>query len=264
MDENQLRKSLADLPLGGIRFLQKTASTNDDALAWATEDANDLSLVVADEQTAGRGRLGRRWITPPGTALALSLILHPTPIEGEHFALLSGLGALALTRLLKGHGLAASVKWPNDVLIAGQKVAGILVEAVWLGDKVESVVVGMGVNVLPESIPPEREVQFPATSVHSEGVLIDRIDLLHDLLMSIASLRPLIGSEAFINEWENALAFKNEPVKVWTESANESLLADASLTGILRGLDSDGSLILDTPMGVQKINYGEIRLRPVK
>ena len=264
MDENQLRKSLADLPLGGIRFLQNTGSTNDDALAWATEDADDLSLVVADEQTSGRGRLGRRWITPPGTALALSLILHPTPIESEHFALLSGLGALALTRLLKDHGLAASIKWPNDVLIAGRKVAGILVEAVWLGDIVESVVVGIGVNVLPESIPPEKEVQYPATSVHSEGLLIDRIDLLHSLLSSIISFRPLIGKDAFIKEWENSLAFKDEPVKVWTESESEPPPADASLTGILRGLNPDGSLNLETPAGIKIINYGEIRLRPVK
>ena len=129
MDEKQLRKSLADLPLGGIRFFKQTGSTNDVALAWATEGAADLSLVVADEQTSGRGRLGRRWLTPPGTALALSLILHPKPTEYNYFSLFSGLGSLALTQILSERGLPAQVKWPNDVLIADRKTAGILVEA---------------------------------------------------------------------------------------------------------------------------------------
>jgi BirA family biotin operon repressor/biotin-[acetyl-CoA-carboxylase] ligase len=206
MDEKQLRKSLSDLPLGGFRFYQQTGSTNDVALAWATEGAADLSLVVADEQTSGRGRLGRRWLTPPGTALALSLILHPNPSERDRFSLFSGLGSLALTQILSERGLPAQIKWPNDVLISGRKTAGILVEAVWMGDQVESVVIGVGVNVLADSIPSSSEVQFPATSIHSEGLIIDRIELLHDFLSRLISLRQQLGNEGFIQEWEKALA----------------------------------------------------------
>ena len=262
MDEKQLRKSLADLPLGGIRFFKQTGSTNDVALAWATEGAADLSLVVADEQTSGRGRLGRRWLTPPGTALALSLILHPKPTEYNYFSLFSGLGSLALTQILSERGLPAQVKWPNDVLIAERKTAGILVEAVWMGDQVESVVIGIGVNVLPESTPPSSEVYFPATSIHSEGLKIDRIELLHDLLSRMISLRPQLASEGFIRSWEKALAFMNKSVQIWSEPATGQT-ESSSLTGILRGLEADGALRLETSSGIQKIQFGEIRLRPV-
>jgi BirA family biotin operon repressor/biotin-[acetyl-CoA-carboxylase] ligase len=262
MDEKQLRKSLADLPLGGIRFFKQTGSTNDVALAWATDGAADLSLVIADEQTSGRGRLGRRWMTPPGTALALSLILHPDPTEHNFFSFFSGLGSLALTQILSERGLLTQVKWPNDVLIAGRKTAGILVEAVWMGDQVESVIIGIGVNVLPESIPPSPEVHFPATSIHSEGLKIDRIELLHDLLSRMISLRPQLGSEGFIQAWEEALAFKNKTVQIWSEPAAGQVEL-SSLTGTLLGLETDGALRLETSSGIQKIQSGEIRLRPV-
>jgi BirA family biotin operon repressor/biotin-[acetyl-CoA-carboxylase] ligase len=261
MNEKELRKSLSDLPLGGIRFLNQTGSTNDVALAWATEGAPDLSLVVADEQTSGRGRLGRRWLTPPGSALAMSLILHPSMIEKDLVPLFSGLGALALTQVLVEHGVAAQIKWPNDVLIAGRKSAGILAEAVWMGDQVESMVVGIGVNVLPESVPPSTETQFPATSVQTEGLKIDRIVLLHDLLAKMIVLRPLIGSEEFIRAWESALAFKGETVRVWSESTKGEI-ESSSFSGILLGLEPDGGLRLEIPSGVRKIQFGEIRLRP--
>jgi BirA family transcriptional regulator, biotin operon repressor / biotin---[acetyl-CoA-carboxylase] ligase len=262
MDERQLRKSLSDLPLGGFRFFKQTGSTNDVALAWATEGAADLSLVVADEQTSGRGRLSRRWLTPPGTALALSVILHLDQSERNHPTLFSGLGSLALTQTLSERGLPAQIKWPNDVLIAGRKTAGILVEAVWIGDQVESMVIGIGVNVLPGSVPPEPDVHYPATSIHSEGLKIDRIDLMHQLLSRMISLRPQIESEGFIRAWERVLAFMDDKVQVWSEPAagkNES----SSLTGFLRGLEADGALRLETDSGIQIIQSGEIHLRPV-
>ena len=262
MDEKQLRKSLADLPLGGFRFFTQTGSTNDVALAWATEGAADLSLVVADEQTSGRGRLGRRWLTPPGTALALSLILHPDPSENIHISHFSGLGSLALTQILAERGLPAQVKWPNDVLIDGRKTAGILAESVWMGDQVESVVIGIGVNVLPDSVPPSSEVHFPATSIHSEGLKIDRIELLHDLLTRVISLRPQLGKEGFIQALEKSLAFMNTSVQIWSEPA-AGQNGSTSFTGTLRGLEADGALRLETASGIQIIQFGEIRLRPV-
>lgn len=262
MDEKQLSKSLSGLPLGGIRFFKQTGSTNDVALAWATEGAADFSLVVADEQTSGRGRMSRRWLTPPGSALALSVILHPAPSELACFSLFSGWSALALTQILAERGLPAQIKWPNDVLIAGRKTAGILVESVWLGDQIEKVVMGIGVNVLPESVPPPSDVLFPATSIHSEGLIIDRVDLLRELLSRLIALRPQLGSEGFIQQWEDALAFRGETVRVWSESSTGES-EETSFTGILRGLETDGSLKLETPSGLLKIQFGEIRLRPV-
>ena len=262
MNEKELKKSLSDLPLGGIRFLQQTGSTNDVALAWATEGADEFSLVIADEQSTGRGRLGRRWSTPPGAALAFSLILRPKESELGNIPLFSGLGALALHQILSELGLSSQIKWPNDVLISGRKTAGILVESVWMGDQVESIVIGMGINVLPESVPLDSEVLYPATSIHSEGLKVGRINLLHDLLKKLISLRHSMESEDFIRSWENALAFRDETVRVWMEAVSGKNEA-SSLTGILRGLEPNGALRLETASGLQIIQFGEIHLRPV-
>ena len=78
MNSNELKKSLSKLPLGDVRYFDTLGSTNDEALAWAATDTPDLSVVIADEQTAGRGRLDRKWFTPRGTALAFSIVLRPT------------------------------------------------------------------------------------------------------------------------------------------------------------------------------------------
>ena len=262
MDEKLLRKTLTDIPLGGLKYFEKTGSTNDVALAWATEGAPDFSLVVADEQTSGRGRFKRRWLTPPDSALAFSLILRPVQAETEQISLFTGLGALALTKTLKLNGLNASIKWPNDVLLNGRKTAGILAEAVWLGDKVESVVLGIGVNVSPESVPPDESVQFPATSIQTEGLKTDRLALLHVILLSMVSLRSQLGTERFIKEWDDHLAYIGEQVRVWEDKSDGSSASESSLQGVVRGLGPDGSLILQTAAGLRSVQFGEIHLRP--
>src|SRR5215216_2280329 len=165
MNQNELKQALAKLPLGKVRYFDSIGSTNNEALAWATSGANDLSLVIADEQTAGRGRLDRKWFTPKGAALALSLILRPTAEEKPHLSRITGLAALALTDTLRTYGLISQIKWPNDVLLNGRKVAGILVESVWSGETVDCLVIGVGVNVLQGAVPDPRLLRFPATSL---------------------------------------------------------------------------------------------------
>src|SRR5215210_2102100 len=140
MDQNELRRALSKLPLGDIRYFDSIGSTNNEALAWAASDAKDFSLVIADEQTAGRGRLDRKWFTPKGTALAFSLILRPSADEERHLTRTVGLAALAIANSLRTRELIAQIKWPNDVLLNGRKVAGILVESVWAGAEADCVV----------------------------------------------------------------------------------------------------------------------------
>src|SRR5512145_784707 len=165
MNQSELKKALSKLPLGEVRYFDSIGSTNNEALAWVTRGAKDLSLVIADEQTAGRGRLDRKWFTPRGTALAFSLILRPTEAEKPHLTRVIGLAALAVTDALRTRGLVAQIKWPNDVLLNGRKVAGILVESVWSGEEVDYVVMGIGVNVLKGAIPSADLLSFPATSL---------------------------------------------------------------------------------------------------
>ncbi len=257
MDEKTFRKTLSDLPLGGVRYFAQTGSSNDAALAWASEGALDLSLIYADEQTMGRGRMGRRWFTPSGSALAFSLILRPDGRERENIGLFSGLGALALIAVLKKRAVTAQIKWPNDVLIKGRKIAGILVETVWMGAEADSVVLGMGINVQPESVPPPEELNFPATCIQSEAPApVERFDLLHDLLAELIAWRPKLSSEVFLRAWEESLAFLGENVRV-TMGAEE-------ITGRVVGLEADGRLRLDLGRGeIRGVGFGEVHLRPL-
>ena len=177
--ESQYQSQLSSLSLGSFRYYDTLGSTNDEALTWASKGAPDLSLIVADEQTSGRGRMDRKWFTPPNSAMAMSLVLRPTPTERAHPSRTTGLLALSLTESLLELGLNPRIKWPNDVLLADRKVAGILVESSWTGEKLDALVLGMGVNVLKASVPPADQLLFPATSIETElGYPIHRAELL--------------------------------------------------------------------------------------
>ena len=257
MNQDELRKTLSKLPLGEIRYFDSIGSTNNEALAWATGNAKDFSLVIADEQTAGRGRLDRKWSTPKGTALAFSLILRPTANEKSFLTRMVGLAALAVVDSLQTRGLSAQIKWPNDILLNGYKVAGILIESVWSGEEVDCPVIGIGLNILKGAVPSPELLQFPATSLEELlGPDIDREKVLNDILAGIIALRPHIGSDSFLASWEKALAFRGEQVQV-TEG-NGTLI-----TGKLLGLESDGSLRLKAEDGDSiTVRFGDVRLRP--
>ena len=256
MDQNELKKVLSSLPLGDIRYFDSIGSTNSEALAWATSGAHDLSLVIADEQTAGRGRLDRKWFTPKGTAIAVSLIMRPTPAERSHLTRIVGLAALAITDSLRTRGLVSQIKWPNDVLLNGRKVAGVLIESVWSGEEVDSLVIGIGINVLQGAVPAAELLLFPATSLEeSLGPAVGRERILRDILAGIIALRPHLGSDSFISSWEKALAFRGEPVQV--EQGDGSVLS-----GKLLGLEADGSLRLSNDESSSiTVRFGDVRLR---
>lgn len=256
--KSELSAALRGLPLGGLRFFDSTGSSNDQALAWAASGAPDLSLVVADEQTSGRGRLGRNWFTPRGAALAFSLVLKPTPAERQFVGRFSGLGALALALALAEQGVNAEIKWPNDVLIRRKKVAGVLVETVWMGDEIDSLVLGMGINISLDSLPPSEALNFPATYLHAEGLsALPRFDLLKALLRQLIALRASLPGNEFLERWQDLLAFRGEHVQIWQGVA-------PALTARLVGLELDGSLRVLTPAGEQRaVHFGEVHLRPM-
>ncbi len=249
--------ALAGLPLGGLRFFDSIGSTNDEALAWAANGAPDCSLVIADEQTAGRGRSGRKWNTPPGAAVALSVILRPAASEGPLAGRLTGLGALAVVQACQELGLAAEIKWPNDVLLNRKKVAGILVESVWAGSVLNASIMGIGINVARGAPPPADQLAYPATSLEQElRQPPQQVDVLKSILTALHAWRPRLSTPDFMQAWEQALAFRGETVVVGRE--NES-----PLNGTLLGLEPDGSLRLMVGDQATTVHVGEIRLRPM-
>ncbi len=265
MNQNTLENLLTNLPLGGIRYFDSLGSTNDEAARWAAEGAADLSLVVADEQTAGRGRGERHWFTPPGSALAFSLILRPSILEDEAYITpITGLGALAVCRVLQQHyQLPAEIKWPNDVLLTGRKTCGVLAEASWIGDTLQAVILGIGINVAPSSVPPENwpghhQHPFAATSVeHVLGKPVERTALLRAVLHELTLWYPRLAEPEFVREWDANLALRGEWALVFPSEAE-------ALEARIINLNIDGSLNIRLRTGEQRaLQVGEIHLRPV-
>lgn len=256
--EDSYRKALAHLPLGPWRFFDRLPSTNDEALAWAAAGAADMSLVVAEEQTRGRGRGDRAWFTPRASALAFSLVLVPRPVERERPTLLTGLLALSLAQALETLGLEVEIKWPNDVLVAGKKLAGTLLESSWNGGALQAIVLGMGVNVTPASLPPPARVDFPATCVEGElGAQVGRPELLAVSLSNLLAWRPRLGTQAFLQAWEGRLAYRSRQVII-TPSQGESF------SGRIAGLDAGGGLhLVDARGNLMTVHHGDVHLRAV-
>jgi BirA family biotin operon repressor/biotin-[acetyl-CoA-carboxylase] ligase len=238
-------------------------------------------LVVADEQTAGRGRGGRKWFTPAGTALAFSLVLRSEAqinqlLKYQNTARLNGLGALAVARVLQEkYQLPAKIKWPNDILVNGKKLSGVLAEAHWLGSELAAVVLGIGINVATAAVPPNdwdtlNPHPFPATSVETEmGASLDRWDLLSAVLTELLAWRKRLATPDFLQAWEENLAFKDEWVQVIAPG-----VAGSAQIGKIIALEEDGALQIQDQAGeIIPLRVGEIhpsnpplggfRLRPV-
>lgn len=260
MDVDTLTSHLAGLPVPQIRYFDTIGSTNDEALAWAAAGADDGCLVVADQQTQGRGRMNRRWVTRPGVALAFSLILHPRPEEIEHMGFFSPLGALAISQALETTlGLDVQIKWPNDVLLQGLKVAGLLLEAAWLGAELQGIVIGIGLNVSPAAVPPAGELLFPATSVEdAAGRPVERIRLLRDILQALFEWRPKLHENTFRQAWEQRLAFRGQWVRIEGTGSEP-------VSGEVLGIDPSGSLLLRGSAGERIIiTVGDVHLRLIE
>jgi BirA family biotin operon repressor/biotin-[acetyl-CoA-carboxylase] ligase len=276
MDQRQLESDLSDLSIGTVRYFDQVASTHDIAARWVAQGAPDMAVVVADEQTNGRGRAGRRWYTPPGAALAISLIFYPTPQERGSVARITALGALAVCDTLKNtYHLPAQIKWPNDILVSGKKVAGVLVEAQWNGDQLQSTLLGIGINVTPASVEAtlsnEVALRLPPTCIASEvGFPVDRAVLLHAVLANILVWRSRLAMPDFLQAWEAYLAYLDEWVQVLQDVPVEQLSASMKAPspiyeGQIVGLSQDGSLQLQIESGEMiTLQFGEVRLRPVK
>lgn len=259
MNEAEFGEAIDGLPIEKATFLPSVGSTNDVVAEWAREGEKGLALAAADEQTRGRGRAGRRWLTPPGSALAFSLLLSlDVRLDTGLLGRASGLGALAVSQSLEQlYGMAPKIKWPNDVLLDGRKTAGILAESHWSGEHLQALILGIGINVAPGSVPPVETINFPATCVEAElGRNIRASELLRAVLEELIAWRSQLLSPEFIQAWQSRLAYMEKNVRL---NMGTNKVIDAQL----QGLASDGSLRLRLPSGeLRSFRMGEVQITP--
>ncbi len=260
-----------DGEVAGTRFhvawVAETGSTNDDALALARAGAPEGLVVVADHQTAGRGRLDRRWEAPPGSSLLCSVLLRPdpeaVPLARAHLCTKAvALAAAAAANAAADAG--AVLKWPNDLVVpyAGgvRKLGGILAESVVEGDQLTAVVVGLGLNVdWPDDVPAELAEIMASLHWFGDGLPIARRPLLEALLRALEPVYASLladGGTALLAGYAAACATIGQEVRV--ERASDVLRGRAT------GLTADGHLLVVDAGGVQhEVVVGDVvHLRP--
>ncbi len=235
-----------------VIYYPRLTSTMDVAGEEARRGAAGGTVILAGEQTAGRGRISRTWLSPTGS-VALSIILYPDVAHLPHLIMLASLAAARAIE--KVTGLKSRIKWPNDVLINGKKVCGILIESNVQRDRTACVIVGIGINVnfrlsaFPEILP-------VATSLVDElGIEVSRPDLVRRLLEEAERLYDTLpDGDTVFQEWRDRLVTLGRRVRV---TSGETILE-----GIAESIARDGSLLLRHSDGSSsKILAGDVSLR---
>jgi BirA family transcriptional regulator, biotin operon repressor / biotin---[acetyl-CoA-carboxylase] ligase len=240
-------------------FYEHVDSTNDIAMAHLRENRSFVQtraagdVIIADEQMKGKGRLGRTWYTPPGTALIVSVIF---PVEErEHLPRITMLGAVAIAEMIENSGMAdVGIKWPNDVQVNGKKVSGILAEVNWVPGGATrmlwGVVLGMGVNVRIDFS--ETELADTAISIEPAlGKSVDRLDLLSDLMGRIDYWYGRIGSPELFDAWKSHLNMLGKIVTV----------QQGTIHGFAESVDERGTLLVRDEQGeLHRVMAGDIAL----
>ena len=240
-----------------IRVFEQTTSTNDVIEKLARDGVKEGAVVFAESQTKGRGRLGRKWVSPAKGGLWFSVLLRPKllPQEATQLTVAS---ATALRRAIALHtGLRPEIKWPNDILVGGKKVAGILTELSAEVDRVKHVILGIGVNVnlSPGDFPPD--LRRLATSLKTElGKAVARPELAVAILRELDFDYARIASGNFAavaDEWEQHCTTLAHDVVI--------RMGDRQLRGRTEALGEDGALLLRTDHGhLERITGGDLTL----
>jgi len=232
-----------------FKYLESTASTNDLAMQWLLAGAPDGSLVTANEQVEGRGRLGRKWYAPPGSALMLSYVLRPSIADLSYVGMM---GAVAVLETIQSLGIDhVGIKWPNDVQISGRKVCGILPEASWQNGSLLGVVLGIGINVRIDFS--GTAFEQTAISLEQQVPSIDRADLLCRLLDRLDAWSAQLNSADLFERWRGAMVMLQRPVSI--------AAVTGTFTGIAETVDRQGALLVRDSSGtLQRVIAGDIAL----
>jgi BirA family biotin operon repressor/biotin-[acetyl-CoA-carboxylase] ligase len=265
LDQARLALELPSLngPWTAIGVVRQTGSTNADLLDLATRGLEPGAILVAEEQTAGRGRLGRSWVSPPGASLMFSVLLRPQaipPARRGWLPLLAGIATATAVRALTG--LDARLKWPNDVLVGDRKLAGILTESAGTdpaaGGAGDAVVIGIGINVstTPEELPlgPGGLV---ATSLLAEGIPVERDVLLVEVLRALGqwlktySRAPDPEESGLLTQYPRMSATIGRGVRV-------ELPGGVALSGLATAIDAQGQLLVEADGSTYPIAAGDV------
>lgn len=242
-----------------VEYYDVTDSTNTRAKALAEEGAAHGTLVVAEQQNAGKGRRGRGWSSPPGTGIWMSMVLRPDilPAQASMLTLAAALGVSEGIR--RATGMTPQIKWPNDLVLSRKKICGILTEMTTELDTIQYVVVGMGINVNMEEFP--EEISKLASSLYLEsgkkwkrgpliGAMAQALEEYYEIFLHTKDFRLLR------EEYEKQLANLNRPVTV--------LAPGGSYDGICRGIDNEGELLVEREdKTICRVLSGEVSVRGI-
>ena len=239
-----------------ITHLTSIDSTNQEAMRQAKQGMASGCVWIADQQTAGRGRLGRTWHTMP-QSLAMSIMLRP-PCPAERMPQLSLLTAVALHEALTHYSDEVRIKWPNDVWIQGKKVSGILTEMCTQGRQVDAIILGIGVNIAaPESGWPE-DIAQQVTDIQSHyPYTVSRVQLAQRILQSLDTWYACFLEQGFApirQAWWHAHIASGQYVRAAS--------AQGYIEGIAQALDDDGALLVYADGITHRISSGEVLLSP--
>lgn len=241
-----------------LRFFSEVDSTNDIALTLALDGAPEGTTILAEAQSAGRGRRGHTWFSPPGAGLYLSSVVRAA-LAGGHLSLITIAAGVAVAEAVTSvTGLPVELKWPNDVVLGRpwRKLAGLLGESVGAGAVVDAVVIGVGINLRSAAYPPD--IAGRATSIETElGRAVDRAPLLAELLARlrarVADVRDGRGGEV-CDAWRRygRAGLARAPVR-WH---NHDL--DQEHRGATRDIDEDGALLVECGGRVERLVAGDV------
>lgn len=253
MDVLSISRELATDFIGqNLFYFASVTSTNDIARQQALGKSPEGTAVIAERQTSGRGRLKREWVSPEGN-IAVTVVLYP---DRKNLYFLTMLAALAVQRgIEKTTGVKCQLKWPNDVLVNGKKVCGILLESKASVESVDYALVGIGINVNMK-IADHPEIAAIATSLALEtGSEVSRTELLRNLFIEMEKLYlRLRAGESILAEWRDQLVTLGK--KVFVRSGDEAF------EGTAESVADDGSLLLRCADGkLLKFNAGDITLK---
>lgn len=233
-----------------IDAVPTTGSTNADLAAAARAGAASGTVLVADHQSTGRGRFARRWEAPPGTSVALSVLLRPPPLEPQHWLWLPLVTGVAVAQGLAALGVQTQVKWPNDVLADGRKLCGILSEKVLgTGSDAAAAVIGIGINTTLDA---DRLPVPTATSLRLEGCDADPTRVVAEVLAAFEPAYQRWVSGTDLTAWyATHCDTVGRAVRVLESPTS-------AVEGRAVGVDALGRLLVDTPTGRRSFAAGDV------